>query len=83
MTTIPSTSPAGAWKRGLERRAGAVTQPVVSPNASGHHTHASDDGDMDGHGSHEHGDVTDRLDEHHERLLNLEKGNAAKAAPAK
>jgi hypothetical protein len=71
MRDIPATSPTGAWKRGAELRA-----TMTAPKGTGPHTHASDDGDEDGHGSHAHDDLSARLDEHHQRLLNLEKGNS-------
>lgn len=71
---VPAQSSPGAWSRGqrlTEGRASAhVTQPMI---AFGGHAH--DGPTAEGDGEHGHADVHARLDEHHQRLLNLEKGS--------
>jgi len=79
---IPAKSAPGAWKRATELRAAGISTIVHA--ASGPHDHdGMDDGDEAGthahHDLHERLDGHDgRLDEHHERLMNLEKANAAR-----
>lgn len=74
MRTIPATSSPGAWQRGSELRAATAGPHIL--HGTGPHSHDSDDGDSDGHGNHAHDDLSARLDEHHQRLLNLEKGDS-------